>query len=74
MQYLSIDSDLLDVMITWDQTGSHDVSKLQEQAMEVGGEDWMTMLLQIRPFTRYRLLTFRRLSSECSKSNTSPVT
>ena len=50
VQYLSIDSDLLDVMITWDQTGSHDVSKLQEQALEVGGDDWMTILLQIKAF------------------------
>jgi CRP-like cAMP-binding protein len=50
VQYLSIDSDLLDVMITWDQTGSHDVSKLQEQPEEVGGDDWMTILLQIKAF------------------------
>ena len=29
VQYLSIDSDLLDVMLTWDQTGSYEVSELQ---------------------------------------------
>ena len=50
VQYLSIDSDLLDVMLPWDQTGSHEVSKLQEQAEEVGSDDWMTMLLQIKAF------------------------
>lgn len=50
VQYLSIDSDLLDVMLTWDQTGSHEVSKLKEQAEEVGSDDWMTMLLQIKAF------------------------
>ncbi|MDG2376273.1 MAG: cyclic nucleotide-binding domain-containing protein [Woeseiaceae bacterium] len=50
VQYLSIDSDLLDVMLTWDQTGSHEVSRLQEQAEELGRNDWMTMLLQIKAF------------------------
>ena len=29
--YLSIDSELLDVMITWDQTGTYEVAELQEQ-------------------------------------------
>ena len=50
VQYLSIDSDLLDVMLTWDQTGSYEVSELQGQADEVGGDDWMTMLLQAKAF------------------------
>jgi CRP-like cAMP-binding protein len=50
VQYISIDSDLLDVMLTWDQTGSYEVSELQGQAEEVGGDDWMTMLLQAKAF------------------------
>ena len=50
VQFLSIDSDLLDVMLTWDQTGSYEVSELQGQAEEVGGDDWMTMLLQAKAF------------------------
>lgn len=50
VRYLSIDSDLLDVMLTWDQTGSYEVSELQGQAAEVGGDDWMTMLLQAKAF------------------------
>ena len=49
VQFLSIDSDLLDVMLTWDQTGSYEVSELQEKA-EDGGDDWMTMLLQAKAF------------------------
>ncbi|MBT8085100.1 MAG: cyclic nucleotide-binding domain-containing protein [Woeseia sp.] len=49
VQYLSIDSDLLDVMLTWDQTGSYEVSELQSSD-EVGGDDWMTMLLQTKAF------------------------
>jgi len=50
VQFLSIDSDLLDVMLTWDQTGSYEVSELQGQTDDVGGDDWMTMLLQAKAF------------------------
>jgi len=50
VQYISIDSDLLDVMLTWDQTGSYEVSELQGKADDVGGDDWMTMLLQTKAF------------------------
>lgn len=50
VQYISIDSDLLDVMLTWDQTGSYEVSELQNKAEDVGGDDWMTMLLQAKAF------------------------
>ena len=49
VQYLSIDSDLLDVMLTWDQTGSYEVSELQGKS-DVGGDDWMTTLLQTKAF------------------------
>ena len=49
VQFLSIDSDLLDVMLTWDQTGTYEVSELQGEA-DGGTEDWMTMLLQTKAF------------------------
>ncbi len=49
VKFISIDSDLLDVMLTWDQTGTYEVSELQGQGDE-GGEDWMTMLLQTKAF------------------------
>jgi CRP-like cAMP-binding protein len=51
ISYLSIDSELLDVMITWDQTGTYEVEELQAQ-MNGGatGDDWMTTLLQTRSF------------------------
>lgn len=49
VQYISIDSDLLDVMLTWDQTGSYEVSELRGSD-DVGGDDWMTMLLQTKAF------------------------
>jgi len=48
VEYLSIDSDLLDVLLTWDQTGSYEVSELQTNG--ASSDDWMTMLLQSRAF------------------------
>ncbi|MCH7821290.1 MAG: cyclic nucleotide-binding domain-containing protein [Proteobacteria bacterium] len=47
VQFISIDSDLLDVMLTWDQTGTYEVSELQGK---VDSDDWMTMLLQTKAF------------------------
>ena len=49
VQFISIDSDLLDVMLTWDQTGTYEVSDLRDEA-DSGPEDWMTMLLQAKAF------------------------
>ena len=49
VQFISIDSDLLDVMLTWDQTGTYEVSDIQGKS-DQGGEDWMTMLLQTKAF------------------------
>lgn len=50
--YLSIESDLLDVMITWDQTGTYEVGELQAQLQSVGSDDWMTTILQTNAFHR----------------------
>ncbi len=49
VRFISIDSDLLDVMLTWDQTGTYEVSELRGKS-DQGGEDWMTMLLQTKAF------------------------
>ncbi len=50
VRFISIDSDLLDVMLTWDQTGSYEVNELNGS---VGGsDDWMTTLLQTKAFHR----------------------
>lgn len=49
VQFISIDSDLLDVMLTWDQTGTYEVSELAGKS-EQTNEDWMTMLLQTKAF------------------------
>jgi CRP-like cAMP-binding protein len=50
VEYMSIDSDLLDVLLTWDQTGTYEVGELK--AGDDSGDDWMTMLLQSRAFHR----------------------
>jgi CRP-like cAMP-binding protein len=51
VEYISIDTDLLDVMLTWDQTGSYEVNELR--ADEPGeSDDWMTTLLSTKTFHR----------------------
>ncbi len=51
LEYISIDSDLLDVLLTWDQTGQYEVSELRGDTLDVTG-DWMTTLLQTKAFHR----------------------
>jgi CRP-like cAMP-binding protein len=51
IEYIMIDSDLLDVLLTWDQTGQYEVSELQSDGIDVTG-DWMTTLLQTKAFHR----------------------
>lgn len=48
IRYIVIDSDLLDVLLTWDQTGTYEVEDLH--GTEAEGDDWMTLLLQSRAF------------------------
>ncbi|MGA8707943.1 MAG: cyclic nucleotide-binding domain-containing protein [Steroidobacteraceae bacterium] len=52
IEYLSVDSELLDMMITWDQTGTYEVSELQAQLSGGSSDDWMTTLLQTQTFHR----------------------
>ncbi len=49
VRFISIDADLLDVMLTWDQTGIYEVSELAGMT-EQSNDDWMTMLLQTKAF------------------------
>ena len=51
IEYISIDTDLLDVMLTWDQTGTYEVSDLEDQGSG-DSDDWMTTLLQTQAFHR----------------------
>ena len=48
---LAVDRDLLDLMLTWDQTGSYRVEELAESG-ETDDSDWMTRLLQTDCFRR----------------------
>ena len=53
IEYLSIDSDMLDVMLTWDQTGSYEVNELtQNEDALPSSDDWMTTLLQTKALHR----------------------
>jgi CRP-like cAMP-binding protein len=51
VSYIVIDSDLLDVLITWDQTGQYEVTELSGNGTAITG-DWMTTLLQTKAFHR----------------------
>ncbi len=51
LEYIMIDSDLLDVLLTWDQTGQYEVAELNSDGLGVTG-DWMTTLLQTKAFHR----------------------
>jgi len=44
-----INSDMLDIMLTWDQSGSYSVEAVDEEDEET---DWMTRILQTRAFHR----------------------
>lgn len=49
VRYLAVDASLLDVMLTWDQTGAFEVGDLSS-SQEVDSGDWMAKLLQMRAF------------------------
>lgn len=51
VEYITIDSELLDVMLTWDQTGSYEVGELTGH-VDRDSDDWMTTLLQTKAFHR----------------------
>lgn len=51
VEYISIDSELLDVTLTWDQTGVYEVSDFRAKLDKETG-DWMTILLQIKAFQK----------------------
>lgn len=52
VEYISVDTELLDVMLTWDQTGSYEVRDLNSTQTSVAPADWMTHLLQTKAFHR----------------------
>jgi len=50
IEYFEIDSDLVDIMLTWDQSGTFEVGELQAQQQQE--YDWMTAVLQVKAFHR----------------------
>lgn len=53
VEFIVIDSDMLDMMLTWDQTGSYEVGELTRANEEASAsDDWMTTLLQTKAFHR----------------------
>ncbi len=51
-QIIRVNSDMLDIMLTWDQTGSYSVEALDETDDDDDSTDWMTRILQTRAFHR----------------------
>lgn len=51
VQYVRIDRDLLDIMLTWDQSVTYEVDELLIEEGEQTG-DWMTRILQTKAFYR----------------------
>jgi CRP-like cAMP-binding protein len=52
VEVLVMDSEMLDMMLTWDQTGSYEVGELSPGSEQATGDDWMTTLLQTKAFHR----------------------
>lgn len=48
---IKVDGELVDVMLTWDQTGSFQTSEFETSSDE-GAEDWMSRILQTEAFMR----------------------
>lgn len=49
--FIAMDSELLDVLITWDQTGTYEVNEISGGGV-ADADDWMTVLLQTKAFHR----------------------
>ena len=51
LEFIAIETDMLDVLLTWDQTGQYEVAELHGDNVGAGS-DWMTTLLQTKAFHR----------------------
>jgi CRP-like cAMP-binding protein len=68
VEYVSLDAELLDVMLTWDQTGNYEVSELN--GSESGDDDdWMTTLLQTQAFHRIPPANIQAIFIRMQQSN-----
>ena len=71
IEYIVIDSDLLDVLLTWDQTGQYEVAELRGDGMDVSG-DWMTTLLQTKAFHRIPPANIQAIFMRCLLYTSAP--
>ena len=49
IKYLKVDPNLLDIMLTWEQSGGYEVQEIDDGA---GEDDWMSRILQAKIFQR----------------------
>lgn len=50
VRYLMVDSNLLDIMLTWEQSGGYEVQELATSTSD--DDDWMSRILQAKVFQR----------------------
>jgi CRP-like cAMP-binding protein len=51
--FLKVDSNLLDIMLTWEQSGGYEVQELADSdGMSVEDDDWMSRILQAKVFLK----------------------
>lgn len=65
---LMIDSDLLDMMLTWDQTGSFQVEELNSEE----SDDWMSRILNTEAFRRIPPANIQAIFTSLEDINVNP--
>ena len=50
VKYISVDPNLLDIMLTWEQSGGYEVQEIDDESGE--DDDWMSRMLQAKVFQR----------------------
>ena len=49
--FIKVDANLLDIMLTWEQSGGYEVQELaHDEGMSVEDDDWMSRILQAKVF------------------------
>jgi len=68
IEYVIIDSELLDVTVTWDQTGIYEVDDARSHGRDETG-DWMSALLQVRAFQKIPAANIQAIFMRLNKVN-----
>jgi CRP-like cAMP-binding protein len=61
IQYLRLDSDLIDIYLTWDQLAGIEVNEISTDQAAESSADWMTRILQSRVFMRIPPANIQRM-------------